>query len=165
MELINLSAIKQSAKKTEKESIRFGKWLKKHKPSDLDYVIKKIGEQVFDHITCLKCANCCQTLGPRITLRDIANISKHLRMSEKQLIDKYLTIDQDNDYVFKTMPCPFLDHQHHCTIYNQRPQACKEYPHFEHRKFVQIIDITIKNRSACPAVLEAFELLKKHYKQ
>lgn len=124
----------------------------------LDEEIHYLHDEVFDEIDCLECANCCKSLGPRITDRDIERIAKSQRMKPSEVIAQYLKIDEDNDYVFKEMPCPFLAGDNYCLIYEQRPKACREYPHTDRKKFYQLRKITLENSSTCPAV---FEILKR----
>ena len=84
-----------------------------------------------------------------------------LRKKPGDIVAQYLRIDEDNDYVFKSMPCPFLCSDNYCSIYENRPAACREYPHTDRRKFIQITDLTIKNSETCPAVFEILSRLKK----
>jgi len=73
-------------------------------------------------------------------------------MKPAVFVSKYLLLDEDGDWVFQTTPCPFLLHDNKCSIYEFRPQACKEYPHTNRKKQYQIETITIKNAEICPAV-------------
>ena len=62
-------------------------------------------------------------------------------MKAHQFIVQYLDRDTDNFYVLKSAPCSFLDlNDNSCFIYDVRPKACKEYPHTNRRKFIQITD-------------------------
>jgi hypothetical protein len=158
-----LQDLTKLATKAEPSNKALFKMLKAKKPANLDYVMQKIHLTVFEDIDCLQCGNCCRSLGPRVTMRDIERLLKPLRLKTNQIIEKYLMIDEDNDYVFKSMPCPFLGTDNYCAVYEHRPQACREYPHLDRRKFVQILDLTLKNSFTCPAVYEALELLKKKY--
>ena len=160
-----LTNLTLNAKKNKLEVNQFFKFLKRKKPSDLDYHMQEINDLVFRRIDCLQCANCCRSLGPRITKNDINRLSKSLRIKQNQFIETYLHIDEDGDYVFRSMPCPFLDTDNYCKVYDDRPQACREYPHLERRKFTQILEITNKNRSTCPAVYEAIEILQTRIKR
>ncbi|MGL5620544.1 MAG: YkgJ family cysteine cluster protein, partial [Tannerellaceae bacterium] len=65
--------------------------------------------------------------------------------------------------VFKSMPCPFLMSDNYCSIYSDRPKACREYPHTDRKKFIQIANLTIKNSYTCPGVYEILERLKKEF--
>lgn len=137
----------------------FGK-LKKTETSKADKQFHALHEQAFGEIDCLDCANCCRTLGPRITDTDIRRTSIALKVKERYFIEKYLHLDEDKDFVFKHMPCPFLDAENYCTIYENRPKACREYPHTDRKRVMQIADLTLKNASVCPAVFYILERLK-----
>lgn len=145
-------------------TLKFFKWLKKTKPKDLDIVMGDLHSEVFDEIDCLKCANCCASLGPRITDRDIDKIASHLKRKPSAVVQQYLKIDEDNDYVFTSMPCFFLGTDKYCHIYSSRPKACAEYPHTDRRRFIQLLDLTVKNSTTCPAVCIIIEKLADHYK-
>lgn len=82
-------------------------------------------------------------------------------MKPGEFIDKYLRIDEDKDYVLKQSPCPFLDSDNYCLVYEDRPNACRDYPHTDRKKMEQILDLTYRNTLVCPAVLEMTERLKK----
>jgi hypothetical protein len=81
-------------------------------------------------------------------------------MRPADFIEKYLRIDEDNDYVLQSVPCAFLDADNYCSVYEARPKACREYPHTNRKKMVRILDLTHKNTRVCPAVLEIVERLK-----
>lgn len=133
----------------------------KKKLAGLDTIIHQIHDKVSGKIDCLQCANCCRTLGPRITNKDVERMAKALKMKEKDVIEKYLSVDEDHDMVFKSMPCPFLGNDNYCAIYENRPKACREYPHTDRKKFAQIYTLTIKNSETCPIAFEVLEEIQK----
>jgi len=108
-----------------------------------------------------KNARGCKTTSPIFYQTDIERVAKSLRMKPGDFIEKYLRIDEDKDFVLKSSPCPFLDAENYCSVYEDRPKACREYPHTNRKKMVQILDLTFKNTLVCPAVLEMVERLKK----
>lgn len=146
--------------RNQKEIRKLAGRLKKMPPGKLDDLVHELHEAVFEEIDCLQCANCCRTLGPRITARDIEGMARACGMKPAKFAETYLRIDEDQDYVFKSMPCPFLAADNYCLIYEDRPKACREYPHTDRRKFYQLIDLSIKNAGTCPAVQEIFNRLK-----
>ncbi len=137
--------------------------LKKRRPADLDSVMADLHEKAFRQIDCLICGNCCRSLGPRITDRDITRMAKAIRQKPSTLTDSLLQIDDDGDYVFKSMPCAFFGSDNYCAIYENRPQACATYPHTNRRRFVQLLDITLLNVRTCPAVAFITVELSRHY--
>ncbi len=120
----------------------------------MDCEIHQLHDIYTEKIDCLQCGNCCRTLGPRITDNDIRKMAKGLNMSPSQVLDTYLRIDEDGDYVFKEMPCPLLMPDNYCIIYENRPKACREYPHTDRKKFYQVYKLSIKNAYTCPIAYE-----------
>jgi len=133
------------------------KRLRKMKPKELDSIFLELHEKGFKHIDCLKCANCCRSLGPRLTDIDISRLSTYLKLKTSDFISQYLKIDEDKDYVFKAMPCPFLMDDNYCMVYKSRPKACREYPHTNQKNVKSILSVCVKNIETCPVVKEIFE--------
>lgn len=155
-----LKAKLELADKNKKENKEVVKKLKKSKPKNLDATVLQLHDEVFDKIDCLACANCCKTTSPTFYERDIDRLSKHLKIKPSDFIQQYLNIDEDGDYVLTTAPCPFLDYENYCTVYESRPTACREYPHTNRKRFYQILDLSLKNTEICPAVADVFEKLR-----
>ena len=120
----------------------------------MDCEIHQLHDIYTEKIDCLQCGNCCRTLGPRITDNDIRKMANGLNMSPSKVLDTYLRIDEDGDYVFIKMPCPFLMPDNYCIIYENRPKACREYPHTDRKKFYQVYKLSIKNAYTCPIAYE-----------
>jgi Fe-S-cluster containining protein len=137
--------------------------LKKIKPNDLDKTVHTLHTEAFQHIDCLTCANCCKTTSPIFYQRDIEKLARHLKIKPGAFIDTFLHIDEDKDYVLNTAPCPFLGPDNHCSVYEYRPEACKEYPHTNRKRIYQILNLTLKNAEICPAVSEVVEKLRLIY--
>lgn len=144
-----------------KENKTFFKKLKKKPPKQLDYIMQELHDEEFRRTDCLECANCCKSTGPLFTDKDIERIAKHFKMKPVQFTDSYLRIDEDNDYVLKSVPCAFLGVDNYCSIYEVRPKACREYPHTDRKKIHQISNLTIKNTFICPAAFNIVEEMKK----
>jgi Fe-S-cluster containining protein len=161
---INLDKHRQLAAHRLQENRVFLERLKKKKPKDLDDRFHELHEEAFDRIDCLSCANCCKTTSPIFYQKDIERVAKRLRMKPQEFIDQYLHIDADNDYVLNSAPCPFLDHENYCMVYEDRPTACREYPHTNRKRMFQIMELTKNNTVVCPAVLDIVEQLKLVYK-
>ena len=158
---MDLDRFREIAKNKSAENKKFLGLLKKKDPRKVDNAFHELHEEVFEEINCLECANCCKTTSPIFYQTDIERVAKSLRMKPGDFIEKYLRIDEDKDYVLKSSPCPFLDSENYCMVYEGRPKACREYPHTDRKKMVQIMDLTYKNTLVCPAVLEIVERLKK----
>ncbi|SDC40245.1 YkgJ family cysteine cluster protein [Williamwhitmania taraxaci] len=160
--MLELESLKERADKEVAKTKLFFQRLKKRKPTKLDGIVQELHEEAFDRIDCLDCANCCKSISPSITDRDIDRMAKELRIRPSEVISRYLYLDSDGDYVYKCQPCPFLMADNYCSIYESRPKACREYPHTDRRKFDQLLDLTIKNTYVCPAAFHIVEQMKKH---
>jgi len=157
----NLNELGKLAKDTHIETKKYFDKLKKKTPKNLDYVMQDLHNAEFKKTDCLDCANCCKTTGPLFTSADIERISKSFRQKPQQFIEQYLRIDEDNDYVLKSVPCTFLDSDNKCFIYDVRPKACREFPHTDRKKFNQITDLTLQNVAICPAAYNIVEKMKE----
>ncbi|EMB60485.1 YkgJ family cysteine cluster protein [Streptococcus mutans] len=158
---IDIGKYHQLALQKQKEHRKFLTTLKKKAPKNLDKIVQEVHTEVFREIDCTKCANCCKILGPLFTEADISRIAKHFRMRLPVFEDMYLRVDEDNDKVFKSMPCPFLGEDNLCSIYDIRPKACREFPHTDRKKIYQINHLTIQNTLICPAVYLFVEKLQE----
>jgi hypothetical protein len=157
---VDLDHFRKQAQKTHSDNRKILERLKRRKPEGLDAVIHKLHDEAFEHIDCLSCGNCCKTTSPIFYEKDIERAAKALRMKPGAFAEKYLHIDEDKDYVLNTAPCPFLDGENYCLIYEDRPSACREYPHTNRKKMHQVLDLALKNTLVCPAVLEITRKLK-----
>lgn len=158
---MNLERFREVAKNKSAENRKFLQTLKKKDARLVDDAFHQLHEEVFEELDCLTCANCCKTTSPIFYQTDIERVAKALRMKPGDFIETYLRVDEDNDFVLKSAPCPFLDSENYCTVYDSRPRACREYPHTDRKKMIQITELTFKNTLVCPAVLEMVERLKR----
>lgn len=140
------------------------KWLqqvKRLQDRDVDNLFHEAHYEVFEEIDCLKCANCCKTTSPIFRDVDINRLSKRLKTNPSQFIANYLHMDNEGDYVLNSSPCVFLQEDNKCEVYEDRPLACREYPHTNRKKVKQILTLTLKNTEVCPAVARIFSKIKK----
>ncbi len=153
----------QKAKQKEKETRQFLKRLRKKVPKDLDQKFEESHDEAFQNIDCLGCANCCKTMSPRVNDRDINRLSKRFKLSRNAFIDRYLKSDEDGDYIMNQAPCPFLMDDNKCMVYEDRPEACANFPHTNHRKMHKHLNVAANNYERCPIVYHVIEALKEHY--
>lgn len=131
--------------------------------ADKNKVLKQLPdlhEEAFEKIDCLTCANCCKNYSPRFKTPDIKRISKHLKMKEGAFIEQYLALDEEGDYVVRSTPCPFLQQDNRCGIYDIRPSDCARFPYTNEDVLLKRQTLTIKNASFCPATYYVLERLR-----
>lgn len=158
--IMDLSEFNKRALQLKKANEAFYKKLKLKPPKNLDKLFHETHEEVFAHTNCLSCANCCKTTSPIFYQRDIERAAAAKKIRPGDFIQTYLFMDEEGDFVLKQAPCPFLDPENFCTIYEARPVACREYPHTDRKKMHQILDLTFRNTLVCPAVLEITERIR-----
>lgn len=127
---------------------------------DVDEGFHRLHDEAFRQIDCLTCANCCKTTSPIFRDVDIERISKHMGLRPAHFTERYLHLDEDNDWVLNAAPCPFLGADNYCSIYEVRPKACREYPHTDRKNITQILELTYRNTMVCPAVASIVEKLR-----
>lgn len=138
---------------------KYAQFLKKCNQRDLIKQLPELHANAFSKIDCLRCANCCKNHSPRFKIPDIKRIAKHLGLKEGEFIQRYLILDDDNDYVLQKQPCSFLGEDNHCAIYEVRPSDCARYPYTDEDVLVKRAALTVKNTEVCPAVFAIMEKL------
>jgi hypothetical protein len=130
--------------------------------ADKNKVLTKLPDlhaEAFTRIDCTRCANCCKNYSPRFKTPDIKRIARYLGLKESELIDQYLRLDEDGDYVTRSSPCPFLGADNFCTIYEHRPSDCERFPYTDEDVIIKRQQLTLKNSSFCPIVYYVLERL------
>jgi Fe-S-cluster containining protein len=146
-------------KKTWEHQKQYQYYLQKADKNKVLKQLPELHEEAFQRIDCLNCANCCKSYSPRFKGPDIKRISKYLNMKESDLIDTYLTMDNEGDYVARSLPCPFLGADNKCGIYDVRPSDCERFPYTDEDILLKRPRVTQKNSTFCPIV---YFVLEKH---
>lgn len=161
--ITSVDLVCQYAKRKENENFRFRTYVKfrvSMNDDQLDAVVREATDQVWSRIDCLSCANCCKTLQPVLDLEDIERLAKRLGMSPKKFEQQYVARAPGGDRVIKRAPCPFLE-GNACSVYEDRPKACKDYPYLHSEGFRQRMLYAIGNAASCPIVYNTMERLKR----
>ncbi|MCW3087235.1 MAG: YkgJ family cysteine cluster protein [Sediminibacterium sp.] len=130
-------------------------------PRGLDTIAAAIDAEVWAETDCLSCANCCKTMTPTFTNKDVLRIAAHFHMTPAEFKDKWLMFEKkDGDWVNKKQPCQFLDMgTNMCSIYEVRPADCAGFPYLKKRKMSEYIHVHQQNVSYCPATFKMVEKL------
>lgn len=141
---------------------RFLSKLEKNPPKELDQMALLVSRNVWKEVDCLSCANCCKTMSPTFTVKDVKRISAHLGMQPLAFREKYLYLEKkDNDWMNRQQPCQFLNlTTNMCSIYEVRPADCAGFPHLTKKRMVDYIHIHKQNVQYCPATFKMVEKMK-----
>ena len=161
MEPINLRSFKiMSGKNKRKMRVFLGK-VEKNPPRHLDKVAEKIEAEVWQEVDCLTCANCCKSMTPTFTKKDLERISAHFKQTPDEFKEKWLYKDKNGDWMNTKTPCQFLDlKSNKCSIYSIRPEDCAGFPHLSKKRMVQYIDVHKQNVEYCPATYKMVEKMQ-----
>jgi len=146
-------------KKSADRQKLYKQYLQREDKNKVLKALPDLHEEAFEKVNCLECGNCCKGYSPRFKTPDIKRIAKHLKMKDGDLINQYLRVDEDGDYVMQTTPCAFLGADNYCSIYDVRPSDCERFPYTNEDVIIKRQNITLKNSSFCPAVYYVLEKL------
>ena len=118
----------------EEENFLFLTSLKMRDTNHLQVVVDEIHDKVFSEINCLDCGNCCKTFNINLTKSDCKRISTFLGKDIFETIDIIETAD--DELMIEAIPCPFLGADNACSIYEVRPEVCRDYPHFRGKSVI-----------------------------
>jgi uncharacterized protein len=150
---IDLSRIQQLSQERDDENWEFRVWLKQNAPDDIDGLVRDLSRKYFALIDCTQCANCCRSLQMEFQETELHTIAKALGQSVEAFEKQSMSQGRVNP------PCPMLNGKL-CSIYENRPDVCRSYPHLEQPEFTSRLMGVIGNLSICPIAFNAFEELK-----
>ncbi len=156
---VNFRSFKQKVRYHQKAFKKFLGKIEKNPPKGLDKMAEAIDAEVWQEVDCLSCANCCKSMTPTFTEKDVKRISAHVGMSVIDFKEKWLKYEKsDKDWVNQTQPCQFLNLQNNmCSIYEVRPVDCSGFPHLKKKKMVEYIHVHQQNIEYCPATYKMVE--------
>jgi Fe-S-cluster containining protein len=151
-----LQRIKVLSEGNEIENYDFRAWLKNYTPDDIDDVVKVLSQKYFALIDCKECGNCCRVLELEFTEPELYTIARSMEQSIDEFKKRFVV-----EGIMK--PCPALK-GNLCSIYEDRPDSCRTYPHLEKPGFTRRLLGVLDSISVCPIAFNAFEELKVQVK-
>lgn len=145
----------------------FNHFKNNHSSEDNHLLSSELHKEVTDQIDCLDCANCCKTTVTTFREGEIQRAAKYLGLSKKAFIKQYLINDMDEFTTIST-PCPLLNHDNTCKIYEVRPLSCSSFPHTQKEGFFNMPAVHQSNYKICPITYHVLnkmeELMNKESK-
>lgn len=143
------------------ENKKFIMTLKRVKAKNLDREFNMLHDQVFEEIDCLQCGNCCRTVKPIYQQKDIVKLAKRFNCRPIVWEREYTDVDDDNDRIAKTAPCPFIADDNYCIYYEDKPKYCRDFPYTDKTRLRNYLRETMENTKICPAVYLMIKEIKK----
>lgn len=157
-----LIKIWKNKRHSEKKPIRkFISSINARKNKNLDQIAGNLHNNTFQKLDCLDCANCCTSIPPIVSRSDAKRLAKAIGISDRDFTQQYLIQDEDGDWVMKKTPCPFLQSDNKCSVYDVRPKACRKYPHTDADEFRNNLGLHAGNAHYCPAVFHILQDMMK----
>ena len=159
-----LPLIRRYSRYNETENYRFRMFLKNRlnmPGKELDALVQETTDAVWEQIDCTTCAHCCRAYEIVVDDKDIRRLADRFKITVQQFARKYVTVEADKSKRFSAVPCPFLGDDNRCTVYEDRPQACRDYPYLHKDGFRQRTLSMIENAESCPIVFNVWERLKR----
>jgi Fe-S-cluster containining protein len=158
---VNLRSFRNLVSRNKKRLRSFLARAEKKAPRNLHRITLEANKLSWAKTDCMDCANCCKTMSPTYSRRDIVRISKFLNMTGAAFREKWLFRDRAGDWLNKKTPCQFLDLKTNlCGIYEVRPRDCAGFPHHGTKKIAEYGHVFRQNIEFCPATYRLVELME-----
>lgn len=159
---VNIKTFRNLVSRNKKRLRSFLTRVEKKAPRNLHMVTLAANKLSWAKTDCMDCANCCKTMSPTYTQRDIRRISKFLGMTVRAFKEKWLYKDKVGDWLNKSQPCQFLDLTTNlCGIYEVRPGDCAGFPHHNKKKIIDYGHVYKQNVEFCPATYRLVEFMEE----
>ncbi|HXB28901.1 MAG TPA: YkgJ family cysteine cluster protein [Puia sp.] len=159
---VNIKTFRNLVSRNKKRLRSFLTRVEKKDPKNLHLVTLEANELSWAKTDCMDCANCCKTMSPTYTQRDILRIAKYMGMTARAFKEKWLYKDRVGDWLNKSQPCQFLDIKTNlCGIYEVRPGDCAGFPHHGTKKIKDYLHVYKQNVEFCPATYRLVEFMEE----
>ena len=117
---------------------------------EFDSIVHPLAEKISEKINCTQCGNCCKQLNPPVREDEIERLSEKKKCSKHEFSSQFLHRNENQSYYFfKKKPCIFLD-ETRCSVYENRPDSCADYPHLISSGQKFRFGRTIEQAGICP---------------
>lgn len=159
--LLDLDIIRQKSEELREENKRFKVFLKPIPTRVVDGYVQELDKKISASIDCTACGNCCKVLEPPVDAEEVQRLAKLKKISATEFEDQYVGKEAGTAIHFlKCQPCIFLQ-SNSCTIYQDRPASCADYPHLHQPNIKYRWKSLMDNYAMCPIVYNVVEALKE----
>ena len=156
--------IRRYSRHNEAQDFRFAAFLKQRlnlSNVQLDAIVHETTDAVWAQIDCTACGHCCRSLQIVVDDKDIRRLAQRLGMTSKEFSRRYVGRAEDGTKHFASTPCSFLGADNRCSVYEDRPQACRDFPYLHDSGFRNRTLMMIRNNGTCPIVFNVWQALKE----
>ncbi len=149
------------AAQRKEENAQFKRSLVPIPTKEVDQIVSKLSKEISAAIDCTACGNCCKQLEPPVSQQELERLADLKKLDVLSFSDQYIGTEPGTQIQFlKFQPCIFLQ-ETRCSIYEQRPASCADYPHLQQPNFKYRWKSIMANYALCPIVFNVVEQLKE----
>jgi len=157
---LDIEKISRMAEQKEKRNFDFRIYLKGQDPEKIDKIVHRLNKIITEQIDCTQCGNCCKLLSTCISDSELLILAELDNLSATEFENKFVKKEENGDAKYlKDIPCRYLSDKK-CSIYENRPEDCRSYPHTHKDRFVARTLGVLMNYEVCPIVYNVYENLK-----
>jgi uncharacterized protein len=163
--ITDLETIARLAQRNERKDFAFRSFLKGEldwSSRKLDALVHEIYRSVTSEIDCTECGHCCRVMMPSLHPGDAERLAQRFGTDTQEFEDRYVIADEFGEQALAETPCPFHDGMK-CTVYEDRPRDCRDYPHLHKKDFSTRLLAVLENAEICPIVFNVLEQLKERF--
>lgn len=131
--------------------------------AELASILDQVLADVCSGIDCTACGRCCRHMGPQLDEDDMNRLGAGLSLNTATLKERLLRpmwpgASEDDQIWLLPDPCPLHDGRL-CTVYEHRPQVCREFPQAVGADHVERLQIWVESARICPITFNTLERL------
>lgn len=126
---------------------------------ELDERFHRLYSEVCAQTDCTQCARCCLEMPPLVSKAEGRWMARKLGITVEELQARHMEKVEDSKALQVKAPCPMLEGER-CSMYEQRPDECRSYPHLHKRDMRSRLFGVVANAETCPIVFNVYERLK-----
>ncbi|MDW8394467.1 MAG: YkgJ family cysteine cluster protein [Chitinophagales bacterium] len=151
------------ARTRREENLRFLRMIQSVPSERFDRVALPIAQEQTERIDCTLCANCCRSVQPGVLPEELPVLARCAHMEVTSFSRQWVKKEAGTGIAYlHRLPCLFLQ-ENRCSIYNDRPLSCRDYPHLQHPGLKFRLRSLISQYSVCPIVFNTLEALKEAF--
>ena len=151
--------IKESAEQKQDENDAFRIFLQNTDSRTLDEQVHRLNNIITPQIDCTACGACCRNLMINVTPEESITVAHHLNIEPPKFKEEFLEESMQGKLIMNMIPCKFLEDSK-CTIYRERFNECRAFPHLHETNFKGRLFGTLIHYAMCPIIYNVVEELK-----
>ena len=131
--------------------------------TELSEFIESVLFAVMASIDCADCGRCCQHMGPPVREEEAERLASALQLGKDEFRARYLQpmwpgASAELQVWLLPTPCPLHDGRL-CTVYEARPQVCRDFPQASGDSAAERLRILTETARLCPIAFNTLERL------